>query len=43
MDNIVPVIGKNWLTHLENKMALWFLVINALNFNIEWIDDKNIR
>ena len=43
MDNIVTVMGKTWWTHLENSMVLWFLVINAFNLNIEWIDDKNIR
>ena len=41
MDSIVPVIGGNWWTHLENPMALWFLVINALNLNLEWTDDNN--
>ena len=43
MDNIVPVIGKTWSTDLENPTALWLLVINALNLNIEKIDYKNIR
>ena len=43
MDNIVPVRGGNLLTHLENPMALWLLVINALNLNIEWADENNIR
>ena len=42
-DNIIPVIGKTWWNNLENPMALSFLVANALNLNIEWIYDKNIR
>ena len=43
MDNIVQVIGNTWWTDLENPMALYFLVINALNLNIEWTNDKNTR
>ena len=42
MDRIVSVVVKTWWTYLENPMALWFLVIDALNFNLEWTDDKNI-
>ena len=38
MDNIVPYVWKTWWTHLENPMALWLLVINALNLDLEWTD-----
>ena len=31
-----PIIDKNWWTHLENPMALYFLVNNAL-FLESWI------
>ena len=43
MDNIVPVMGKTWWTHLENPMALFFFMISALDLNLEWTDDNNIR
>ena len=43
MGNIVPVTEKTWWTHLENPMALCFLVINSLFLDLEWTDDKNIR
>ena len=42
MGNIVPIIDKTCRTHLENPMALYFLVINALFLNIEFSDDTNI-